>query len=154
MQIFSDRDRAILKLAQVAAEGNCLYELPPNKLLKMTVSNDAWWNGIILTPSKERPGLLPQIVFDGMRSKRHYFHLKTSNTDIDTFSENRGRCFPKVCVQSSASFDSSSETESSDNYKSNKLLKQFSTTTSSDGCESDFSSPRPIKPRARQTRYF
>lgn len=65
VQIFSDRDRAILKLAQVAAEGNCLYEMPPNKLLKMNVSNDAWWNGIILTPSKERPGLLPQIVLDG-----------------------------------------------------------------------------------------
>lgn len=54
-------------------------------------------------------------------------------------------------MQSSISIDSSSETESSDNYKSNKLLKQFST-TSSDGCESDFSSPRPIKPRIRQTQ--
>lgn len=76
VQIFSDRDRAILKLAQVAAEGNCLYEVPPNKLLKMGVSNETWWNGIILTPTKERPGLLPQIVFDGMfRRKTHLFLL-------------------------------------------------------------------------------
>lgn len=66
--------------------------------------------------------------------------------------ENRvGRACPKVCIQSSASYDSSSDSESSNNYKSNKLLKQFST-TSSDGCESDFSSPRPVKPRMRQTQ--
>lgn len=68
MLISNDRDRAILKLAQVAAEGNCLYELPSNKLLNMNVSNDAWWHGIILTPSKERPGILPQIVLDGVFS--------------------------------------------------------------------------------------
>lgn len=65
MQILNDRDRAILKLAQVAAEGNCLYEIPPNKMLKASVSNDTWWNGIILTPSKDRPGLLPQIALAG-----------------------------------------------------------------------------------------
>lgn len=65
-------------------------------------------------------------------------------------SENRfGRGCAKVCIQSSASFDSSSDSESSNNYKSNKLLKKFST-TSSDGCESDYSSPRPVKPRMRQ----
>lgn len=65
VQILNDRDRAILKLAQVAAEGNCLYEQPPSKLLKASVLNETWWNGIILTPSKDRPGLLPPIVLVG-----------------------------------------------------------------------------------------
>lgn len=65
VQILNDRDRAILKLAQVAAEGNCLYEPPPSKLLKASVLNETWWNGIILTPSKDRPGLLPPIVLAG-----------------------------------------------------------------------------------------
>lgn len=132
MQILNERDRAVLKLAQVAAEGNCLYEIAPNKLLNTIALNETWWNGIVLTPSKDRLGLVPSIILD---------------------SENRNRGCSKLCVQSSVSFDSSSETESSDNYKSNKLLKQFST-TSSDGCESDYSSPRPIKPRARQPQKY
>lgn len=54
---------------------------------------------------------------------------------------------------SSTTLDSSSETESSDNAKSNKFPKQFST-TSSDGCESDVSSPRPAKPRSRFPRSY
>lgn len=123
----------------------------------MNVSNEGWWNGIILTPSKERPGLLPQIVLDG--AYNFYFFLLIAvrtalKLSLWLISENRGRCYPKVCVQSSTSFDSSSETESSDNYKSNKLLKQFSTTTSSDGCESDFSSPRPVKPHVRPPQRY
>lgn len=70
MQILNDKDRAILKLAQVAAEGNCLYESPPSKLLKASVLNETWWNGIILTPTKDRPGLLPPIVFAGINFHR------------------------------------------------------------------------------------
>lgn len=49
----------------MAAEGNCLYEPPPSKLLKASILNETWWNGIILTPSKDRPGLLPPIVLAG-----------------------------------------------------------------------------------------
>lgn len=71
VQILNDRDRAILKLAQVAAEGNCLYEPPPNKLLKANILNETWWNGIILTPSKDRPGLLPPIVLAGIINRTY-----------------------------------------------------------------------------------
>lgn len=73
-------------------------------------------------------------------------HVLCANFNL----ENRLRDCKKPFKPASISFDSSSETESSDNYKSNRLLKQFST-TSSDGCESDFSSPRPIKIRHRQS---
>lgn len=152
VQILNDRDRAILKLAQVAAEGNCLYEPAPNKLLKASVLNDLWWNGIILTPSKDRPGLLPPIVLAG---NTNTISLSRQSSVFLFFCilENRGGrvCGTKVCIQSSASIDSSSDSESSNNFKSNKLLNQFST-TSSDGCESDYSSPRPLKPRVRQAQ--
>lgn len=75
IQIFNDRDRAILKLAQVAAEGSCLYETPPSKLLKTNNLNETWWSGVILTPTKERPGLLPQIILDGESSEIIIFFL-------------------------------------------------------------------------------
>lgn len=74
VQIIDDRDRAILKLAQVAAEGNCLYEPPPSKLLKASAVHETWWHGIVLAPSKDRPGLLPQIVFAGKRKEKKRKH--------------------------------------------------------------------------------
>lgn len=143
----------------MAAEGNCLYEPAPNKLLKANILNDSWWNGIILTPSKDRPGLLPPIILAGEKKikylqRQHILYrlllLKCAFYFLNCILENRGgRSYgTKVCIQSSASLDSSSDSESSNNYKSNKLLNQFST-TSSDGCESDYSSPRPLKPRIR-----
>lgn len=64
MQIFDEKDRAILKLAQVAGDGDCLYEMAPQSLKAVDI-NESWWHGIILTPVKERPGLLPQIALDG-----------------------------------------------------------------------------------------
>lgn len=83
VQILNDRDRAILKLAQVAAEGNCLYEPPPSKLLKASILNDTWWNGIILTPSKDRPGLLPPIVLTG--KKIVTFEISFDKIEIEIF---------------------------------------------------------------------
>lgn len=66
--------------------------------------------------------------------------------------ENRNRGGKKLFIRATISIDSSSETDSSDNYRTNRLLKQFST-TSSDGCESDSSSPRPVKVRPRQPKW-
>lgn len=62
-------------------------------------------------------------------------------------SENYLRSGRKTITQT-ISFDSSSETESSGIYRNSKLLQQFST-TSSDGCESDISTPRPVRPKQR-----
>lgn len=82
MQIIDDRDRAILKLAQVAAEGNCLYEPPPQKVHKASTLHDTWWHGIVLAPSKDRPGLLPPIVFAG---KYTTWFLNFSQNHFDFF---------------------------------------------------------------------
>lgn len=70
VQIETDRDRAILKLAQLAAdEGGCLYEAPPTALggASRVVSSTAepWWQGIALTPNRDRQGLLPTLNCDG-----------------------------------------------------------------------------------------
>lgn len=67
IQIFNDRDRQILKLAQIASESSALYEIAPNGPTKPLAasSNESWWNGIALVPTKERPGLLPSINLDG-----------------------------------------------------------------------------------------
>lgn len=67
IQIFNDRDRQILKLAQIASDGSGLYEIAPNGPTTSTAAtaNECWWNGIALMPTKERPGLLPSINLDG-----------------------------------------------------------------------------------------
>lgn len=57
----------------------------------------------------------------------------------------------KRVITQTVSIDSSSETESSDIYRNNRLLQQFST-TSSDGCESDSSTPRPVRTKQRTVR--
>lgn len=59
----------------MAAEGNCLYEPPPSKLLKANILNETWWKGIVLTPTKDRPGLLPPIVLTGIVN-----HIQLPNT--------------------------------------------------------------------------
>lgn len=56
----------MLKLAQIANEGNCLYEIPPMKLLNISTNTEAWWNEIIITPQRERQGLLLYSHDDGM----------------------------------------------------------------------------------------
>jgi Domain of unknown function (DUF3342) len=66
VQVDNDRDRAILQLAIMAAEGGCLYELPPEKV--PTPPNDTWWSGIALLPYRSRQGLLPNFHVDGGES--------------------------------------------------------------------------------------
>lgn len=62
--IESDRDRAILTLAQIAADGNCLYEAPPTKTQNHGYSEPRWI-GISLMPTKCRHGLLPLLHSEG-----------------------------------------------------------------------------------------
>lgn len=65
VQIETDRDRAILKLAQLVDEGGCLYELPPPPRPQSSGAVDPWWNGIALTPNRDRQGLLPTLNLEG-----------------------------------------------------------------------------------------
>lgn len=150
IQIFNDRDRQILKLAQIASESSALYEIAPNcpATPGAASSNESWWNGIALMPTKERPGLLPTINLDG---KSILCSEEIGNATMKIL-EDLYRGGKKLFNRATSSMDSSSETDSSDNYRTNRLLKQFST-TSSDGCESDSSSPRPMKLRSRQPKW-
>lgn len=68
VQIFNDRDRAILKLSQIAGDGGCLYEPPPVKVPVMNATNaySPWWNELVLLPQRDRHGLLPAFTLDGI----------------------------------------------------------------------------------------
>lgn len=63
VQIENDRDRSILQLAQVAAEGGCLFDVAPVK--NHPQNGEPWWTGIALLPHRSRQGLLPTLHVDG-----------------------------------------------------------------------------------------
>lgn len=132
--IETDRDRAILKMAQFAAEeGGCLYEAPPEPPKTVSSTAEPWWTGIMLAPNRDRQGLLP-----------------TLNVDTNTGHKKLNRLISMVTAGGD---ESSSETESSETNKC-PLFKQFST-TSSDGCESDHSFRRETgTTRRRGTRRY
>lgn len=64
VQAESDRDRAILNLAQMAAEGECLFDAPPAIVVAKN-STENWWSGITLIPYRSKLGLLPTLHVDG-----------------------------------------------------------------------------------------
>lgn len=157
VQIFNDRDRAILKLAQIAGDGGCLFEPPPVKVPAMNNTSNTyepWWNELVLLPQRDRQGLLPSFTLEGkLAAFRGIRFCTISGIELKKKSADaRYRTAKRFLHASSTTLDSSSDSESSDNAKLNKLPKQFST-TSSDGCESDASSPRPSKARHRFPRW-
>ncbi|XP_062543396.1 SANT and BTB domain regulator of class switch recombination isoform X2 [Armigeres subalbatus] len=125
VQADTDRDRAILQLAMQASEGGCLYETapfkPPNSI------NDPWWNGIGILPHRSRQGLLP-----------------TFNVDGDAPSRANRKFIARQLSQSVA--ESETETDSEDADKSGTILSH-SSSSSSDGGESEYSSPRSFRPK-------
>lgn len=68
VHIENERDRAILHLAMVVAENDCLYETPVMKTTN-TYNNgvvvEPFWQGIALIPHRSRQGLLPSFHIDG-----------------------------------------------------------------------------------------
>ncbi|XP_053688714.1 SANT and BTB domain regulator of class switch recombination [Sabethes cyaneus] len=127
VQADTDRDRAILQLAMQAAEGGCLYETAPFK--PPSTVNDPWWNGIGILPHRSRQGLLPTFHVEGdaqpSRSTRKFITRQQS--------------------QSIAESDTESDSEDAD--KSGTILSH-SSSSSSDGEESAYSSPRSFRPKS------
>lgn len=60
----NERDRAILHLCTVAAEGGNLYEQSPIKAYSNS-QGENWWAGIALIPRGIRQGLLPTFHIEG-----------------------------------------------------------------------------------------
>uniref|UniRef100_A0A1Q3FT16 SANT and BTB domain-containing protein n=1 Tax=Culex tarsalis TaxID=7177 RepID=A0A1Q3FT16_CULTA len=127
VQADTDRDRAILQLAIHASEGGCLYETAPFKP-PSTANQEPWWNGIGILPHRSRQGLLPSFHVDGdphpSRANRKYI--------------------PRQLSQSVAESDTESDSEDAD--KSGTILSR-SSSSSSDGGESEYSSPRSFRPK-------
>ncbi|XP_055701807.1 SANT and BTB domain regulator of class switch recombination [Phlebotomus papatasi] len=130
VQIENDRDRSILQLAQVAAEGGCLFDVA---LVKNHPQNgEPWWTGIALLPHRSRQGLLP-----------------TLHVDEPVTSKGSKKCTTR---QTSMMLDSSSDTESSDNVKHHRSALVRQSSYSSDGGESEYSSPRQYRYRSTKRR--
>lgn len=78
VQIFNDRDRAILKLSQIAADGGCLYEPAPVKIPNVGANAtpyEPWWNELVLLPQRDRQGLLPTFTVEGKRNTTDFFSI-------------------------------------------------------------------------------
>lgn len=72
MLVETDRERSILSIMQLAAEGGALGESPPLKLQESVskgAENEPRWKGLSLMPQRCRQGLLPALNPDGIELK-------------------------------------------------------------------------------------
>ncbi|EDV39140.1 uncharacterized protein Dana_GF24648 [Drosophila ananassae] len=141
----TDRERAILAIAQLVGENYALCEPPPLRIQEMAAAGEICpsWQGISLTPQRCRQGLLPQLCMDSvlkrvtnhrvsrrMRGSRYQIDTSTDSETTST-SEDDARCLrPRARNVHDDDEDFSS---------------------SSDGCESDHRPP-PRKVRGKKSR--
>ncbi|XP_017080712.1 uncharacterized protein KIAA1841 homolog [Drosophila eugracilis] len=141
----TDRERAILAIAQLVAENYALCEQPPLKIQELATAGEICpsWQGISLTPQRCRQGLLPQLCMDSvlkrvtnhrvsrrMRGSRYQIDTSTDSETTST-SEDDARCLrPRM----------RNVHDDDDEYS-----------TSSDGCESEHRPP-PRKTRGKKSR--
>ncbi|XP_034657471.1 uncharacterized protein KIAA1841 homolog isoform X1 [Drosophila subobscura] len=140
----TDRERAILAIAQLVGENYALCEMPPLRVQEMAAAGEISpsWQGISLTPQRCRQGLLPQLCMDSvlkkvtnhrvsrrMRASRYQMDTSTDSETTST-SEEDSRCLrPKM-----------RNFHDDEDYSS-----------SSDGCESEHRPP-PRKARGKKKR--
>ncbi|KAH8379512.1 hypothetical protein KR009_005380 [Drosophila setifemur] len=141
----TDRERAILAIAQLVGENYALCELPPLRIQELAAAGEISpsWQGISLTPQRCRQGLLPQLCMDSvlkrvtnhrvsrrMRGSRYQMDTSTDSETTST-SEDDARCLrPRMRNVRDDDEDFSS---------------------SSDGCESEHRPP-PRKTRGKKSR--
>ncbi|KAH8259547.1 hypothetical protein KR026_006102 [Drosophila bipectinata] len=141
----TDRERAILAIAQLVGENYALCEAPPLRIQEMAAAGEICpsWQGISLTPQRCRQGLLPQLCMDSVlkrvtnhrvsrriRGSRYQMDTSTDSETTST-SEDDARCLrPRARNVHDDDEDFSS---------------------SSDGCESDHRPP-PRKARGKKSR--
>ncbi|XP_034483574.1 uncharacterized protein KIAA1841 homolog [Drosophila innubila] len=132
----TDRERAILTIAQLVGENYALCEQPPLHMQELAAAGEISpnWLGISLTPQRCRQGLLPQLCMDMTNhrvSRRCRYEVDTS-TESETTS-------------------TSSEDARSLRPRIRNTLMDDEFTSSSDGCESDHRPP-PRKTRGKKKR--
>lgn len=133
----TDRDRAVLKLFQLAEEGGCLHEPVPTGTTstghQLQLQNgEQWWYGVQLMPSRSTVhGLLPSLSLDGGTAGAE---LHGRACDGRAGRLERGREASEETAE-----ESSSDTDSC--ALERFMRNQASTTGSSDGYESDSSAP-------------
>ncbi|KAH8302794.1 hypothetical protein KR044_010762 [Drosophila immigrans] len=132
----TDRERAILTIAQLVGENYALCEQPPLHMQELAAAGEISpnWQGISLTPQRCRQGLLPQLCMDMTNhrvSRRCRYEIDTSTeSETTSTSSEDTRCMrPRV--------------------RNTLIDDEF--TSSSDGCESDHRPP-PRKTRGKKKR--
>ncbi|KAH8242404.1 hypothetical protein KR032_005580 [Drosophila birchii] len=142
----TDRERAILAIAQLVGENYALCEPPPLRIQELAAAGEISpsWQGISLTPQRCRQGLLPQLCMDSvlkrvtnhrvsrrMRGSRYQLDTSTDSETTST-SEDDARCQrPRM----------RNVRDDDEDYSS-----------SSDGCESEHRAPPPRKTRGKKHR--
>ncbi|XP_030385717.1 uncharacterized protein KIAA1841 homolog isoform X2 [Scaptodrosophila lebanonensis] len=139
----TDRERAILAIAQLVAENYAMCEMPPLRTQELAASGEPNWMDISLTPQRCRQGLLPQLCMDVTNhrvSRVRAFH--NSRHKIDTSSDS----------------DTTSTSEDDVRFlrsKARNAMQQAAddedVSSSSDGCESEHRPP-PKKSRGKKIR--
>ncbi|XP_017840657.2 uncharacterized protein KIAA1841 homolog [Drosophila busckii] len=132
----TDRERAILAIAQLVAENYALCEQVPLRIQELAAAGEINpnWLGISLTPQRCRQGLLPQLCMD------------MTNHRVSR------RCRYEIDSSSDSETTSTSEEEARSlraRARNAQHANEFS--SSSDGCESDHRPP-PRKARGKQKR--
>ncbi|EDW69607.1 SANT and BTB domain regulator of class switch recombination [Drosophila virilis] len=133
----TDRERAILTIAQLVAENYALCEQPPMQTQQLAAAGEINpnWLGISLTPQRCRQGLLPQLCMDMTNhrvSRRCRYEMETSTESETTSTSSEDACRQRARIRN---------TLLDDEYSS-----------SSDGCESDHRPPPPRNARATKKR--
>ncbi|XP_002007999.3 uncharacterized protein KIAA1841 homolog [Drosophila mojavensis] len=132
----TDRERAILAIAQLVGENYALSEQPPLHLQELAAAGEISpnWLGISLTPQRCRQGLLPQLCMDMTNhrvSRRCRYENETSSESDNNSTSSEDTRLPRL--------------------RNRNALLDDDYSSSSDGCESDHRPP-PRKARGKKKR--
>uniref|UniRef100_A0A336LZB2 CSON008929 protein n=1 Tax=Culicoides sonorensis TaxID=179676 RepID=A0A336LZB2_CULSO len=116
----SDRDRAIIQLCMVAADGGNLYEQPPIKPY-VAGQNENWWTGISLIPKGARQGLLPTLFIEDTTRSRKFVARQASTSCVESSSDTESSEYDKTFSNMSHSSSDSSDGEESEDFSSSSV---------------------------------
>ncbi|XP_063709375.1 SANT and BTB domain regulator of class switch recombination [Culicoides brevitarsis] len=116
----TDRDRAIIQLCMVAADGGNLYEQPPIKPY-VAGQNENWWAGISLIPRGARQGLLPPLYIEDVTRSRKFIARQASTSCVESSSDTESSEYDKTFSNLSHSSSDSSDGEESEDLSSSSV---------------------------------
>ncbi|KAH8343221.1 hypothetical protein KR059_007004 [Drosophila kikkawai] len=159
----TDRERAILAIAQLVGENYALCELPPLRIQELAAAGEISpsWQGISLTPQRCRQGLLPQLCMDSVlkrgKCESKYASL-ASKLCFQVTNHRVSRRMRGSRYQMDTSTDSETTSTSEEDARCQRPRMRNvrdddeDYSSSSDGCESEHRAPPPRKTRGKKSR--